>query len=253
MKKLKWLALVFVSAIMITGCGKERTPEEVVDDASKKMNELSNYAMKLEMTMSINSSGIEMTIPITIDEKVDEDSKIASMNMTFEMFGVKMTSEGYIDMSQDQTVTYAKDFLEDTWTKEYSANNELDDFVSITENASKVEKKDSEVKNVEHYQVTIEKDKMQQLLNASMNTIDETEEYTVNGDVVVDLYIDSKTNYINKMEMDLSNSVSMNAEDVEITAFSLTITLSDFNTVGTITIPDDVVANAVESSETVNS
>lgn len=251
MKKLKWLVVVFAGLFVITGCGK-KDYSSIIDESRKKMEDLSNYSVKMDMNIGAKTSGIEMNIPMSINMKLDAKSKIAQMDMTVSVFGIKVTTESYLDMSKEQAVTYTKENLSDTWTKEYSENTaNLQEFTSITENSSKIEKKKSDEKGVDHYAVTISKEKMQELLSESMNSMgSETEGYEVEEDVVVDLYINQKSGYITKMDMDLADVIKMDEEDGEITAFTMTLTFADFNTVGKVTIPEEVIANALEKSDT---
>ncbi len=251
MKKTKWLALVVAMVFLFTGCGKKLSDAEIIDNAGKQMKELSNYAMTMDIQMGIKSSGLEMSIPFTIDLELDNQSKLGYMKLVAEILGISITSESYMDASTNPNVTYTKEVMADTWTKKYSEDaDEFDDIVSITENSENIEKKESNDKNILYYQVTITKEKMQELLNESMSTVEsDTETYTIDGDVIVDLYIDKKTNYITKMEMDLLDVISFDEEDTELTAFTMSITFSKFNEIDKITIPDEVIENAVEEQE----
>lgn len=252
MKKSKWLIALVAGIFAVTGCGNSNKDyDTVIDDARKKMEGLSNYSMTMEMNMGMKASGIEMTIPMTADMKIDNKSNIAQMNMSVSMFGMKVTTESYMDMSGEQTITYTKETLGEGWTKEYSENaTNFQEFTSITENSSKIEKKKSDEKDADRYAVTISKEKMQDLLSESMGTMgSDTEGYEIASDVVVDLYINKKSGYITKMSMDLKDVIKMDESEGELTECTFTFTFADFDKLGTITIPEDVVANAVEESE----
>ena len=247
MKKRNWFALLLVIGLTLTGCGKKENDSEIIDNARKKMNALSSYAMTMDISMGIKSGGFEMNMPFTIAAKLDNVSKNAKMDIAIEVFGMSIETESYVDASGEQTITYTKEVMEDAWTKSYSENTGgLQDFASITENSTKIEKKKSNDKTLAYYQITISKDKMQTLLNESMNAMDSTDAYVIEKDVVVDIYIDKKTNYITKMEMNLLDVMTIDDEDAELTEFKMSITFSQFDEIGTITIPAEVIENAVE-------
>ncbi len=77
---------------------------------------------------------------------------------------------------------------------------------------------------------------------------DSVEEYQIEKDVVIDAYIDKESNYITKIVMDLKDVMTVE-EDVELTSATITITIYDFDKVGTITIPEEVIQNAQEEAE----
>lgn len=247
MRKSKWLVALLVSVIALTGCGKTENVEDVINTAGQKMRDLSNYAMKMEMNVGIKASGLEMTVPMTIDAKIDVKSETAQMNMAIEMMGMKMSTEGYVQTEEGKTTTYTKEMMGDTWTKEYSDDKTgFNDVMMIADNFSKIEKKKSNDKSANCYKATISKDKMDSFLSA-MST-DNMEGYSIEKDVVIDVYVDKKSNYITKLVMDLKDVMEAD-EEVEITAATITITFSDFDQVGTITIPEEVITNAVEESD----
>lgn len=250
MKKSKWLMALVAGLLVVTGCGKKNY-DSIIDESRKKMEDLSNYSMKMEMNVGVKASGIEMTIPMTATAKLDNKAKTAQMEMTVSMFGMKVTTESYMDLSKEQAITYTKESLSEAWTKEYSENPiNFQEFTTITENSSKIEKKKSDEKGTDHYAVTISKEKMQELMTASMDSMGtESEDFKIEKDVVIDLYIDKKSGYMTKMAMDFADIIQLDEEDGEITEFTMTLTFADFNTVGTVTIPEDVVANATEESD----
>lgn len=257
MKSLKKLLAVFlVSAVCLTGCGKEKSAIEVLNDASDKMSKLDNYGMKIDMEMSAKSEGIEMDIPMSIDAKVDEKNKTMHMDLTVSVLGIKVNTESYADYTDGKKVTtYTKDVTTEEWSKTEQENEDgLDSeiAVDIIKAATKIEKGKTEEKDVTLYQLTIEKDKMNELLSdslSSLGTEDMTEEVAVSKDVVVDIYV-NKDGYISKLVMDLSDVVSATAEEeVEFTKFVMTIAFDEFNKVGEIKIPEDVVKNATLTEE----
>ncbi len=246
MKKSKWLVALFVSVVALTGCGKTENVKEVFATAEKKMDALSNFTMKMEMNIGVKSSGVEMTIPTTIETKMDVKSKTSKMNMSVEMMGMKLSTEGYTQTVDGKVITYTKEMMGDTWTKEISDDDDSNDVLSIAEHAKKIEKKKSDDKAANCYQLTISKEDMTALLGTM--GADSVEEYQIEKDVVIDAYIDKESNYITKIVMDLKDVMTVE-EDVELTSATITITIYDFDKVGTITIPEEVIQNAQEEAE----
>ncbi len=258
-KKSKWLTALFVSVVALTGCGKSsENASEVLDTARKQMNELSNYSMKMEMKMGVKAEGMSMEIPVVVDAKVDEKSGTAQMTTTASMFGMESTTEGYTQVVDGKTITYSKGNYElngeQVWTKETSDEvSKYNEFVAITEFGTKIEKKKSNDKNADYYQVTISKEKMKELMNDSSSLMGDMdfENADIKNDVVLDIYVDKKSNYITKMTMDLKDVISLDDPEVEmeISECSFTFTFSDFNKVGTVTIPEDVITSAIDQSD----
>ena len=257
MKKSKWLAALLVSVLMLTGCGKTTSSEDAgkaLDEANKKMEELSNYAMKMEMTMGMKAEGMTMEIPVVMNAKVDAKNKIMQMDGSVKVMGEEETMESYTQEVDGKTIEYSKgiSYLDgeevDVWYKETEeASVGYDEFISIAENASKVEQKKSNDKNTNYYQVTIAKEKMQEIMNSSSDLTMGEEEYEIASDVVVDIYVDKTSGYITKISMDLAKVISLDTEaQIEISEFTFTISLSEFDKVGNVTIPEDVIANAID-------
>ena len=257
MKKSKWLAALLISVLALTGCGKtEENASEVLDTARKQMNELSNYSMKMEMKMGLKAEGMTMEVPVVVDAQIDEKSGTAKMTTTASMFGMEFSTEGYTQVVDGKTITYTKGNFElegeQVWTKETSDEPAgYGEFVAITEYGTKVEKKKSDDKNANHYQITISKDKMKELMSESSSLMGDgmdLSDYDIKNDVIVDVYVEKNSNNITKLSMDLKEVISLEDMEVEmeISDCMLTFTFSEFYKVGTITIPEDVTTNAID-------
>ncbi len=257
MRKSKWLVALFVSLLALTGCGKKEDFAEVLDASRKKMDELSNYAMKMEMKIGVKAEGIEMTLPVVVDAKIDAKSQTGEMTTSMQFMGMDISTQSYTQTVDGKTTTYTKEEMDDeeVWTKETSESaTDYKQFVSITENSTDIQKKKSDDKNADYYQVTISKEQMQSLMKESSNLMGDSmdmEGYDIKNDVVVDVYVDKNSHYITKLGIDLKDVMSMDEMEagVELTEASITISFSEFDKVGTITIPEDVIENAQEYSD----
>lgn len=115
MKNYKKIAvLLLVGVFLLTGCGKK----DPFKTAQEKMRNLDNYHMTMNMTLGMKSSGIEMEIPVTMEMDADEKNKMAKMETSVSFFGMKMTTESYLDSRDEKkTIAYEKDTSSDTWKK----------------------------------------------------------------------------------------------------------------------------------------
>lgn len=247
--KLKNIVLALTSILLFAGCGDD--PAKTLDKVSSNMSKLDNYEMTMTLNMGVKSEGVEMTIPINVSANVDEKNKTASMDTTIEMMGFKVTTESYLDMTGDKTITYTKSVSDDDeWTKSENDSQDISGISSIIKAGTKVTKKDTKEKDVIYYQVTVSKETMEKYMKEMGDTEDLTETVEFNDDVVMDVYISKDKKYLKKIYIDFSKFVKIEDEDAEMTEFNLEISFDKFNKVGDIKIPQEVIDNAVEEDET---
>lgn len=93
MKRLKWIAILPVFVMVLTGCGKKENLKSILATAEKKMDDLSNYTMNIEMKIGFKAPGFELLVPATMETKVDQKTQTAKANITFEILGMKLSTE----------------------------------------------------------------------------------------------------------------------------------------------------------------
>lgn len=255
-EKILKIVIPFLLVIVASVC-IFNTPGNILSRATKKMSKLNSYQMVVDFTMGMKSQGIEMEVPITVDTSYNSKSKAAKMDVSVTFFGMKVTNEGYVDYkNKKKVITYLKDSY-GNWAKdenEKSIDSKIAiDFIDV---ASKPKKVKSNDKNLYHYQMTIKKDKMLELMKSSAELIggsadmEVTElDYEFIKDIVFDIYVNKKSKYITRIVMDLTNSIKMNSDeaaDAEITKYTMEFKFDKFNTVEEIKIPEDVLKNAVD-------
>lgn len=249
MKRLKFIVAIFCTFLIATGCSVSN--EKMLLNVSKNMNELDNYHMDVKMSMVMKSEGVELTIPISIGSNVDNKDKIASLETSVEMFGFKVTTEGYMDYTNDkETIVYTKSTEEgNIWEKEVKSNengNESDiiGIYNIITNGTKITKKESNDKNILYYQISVSKEDGEKLL--SSNEAGEfSEDVNLKDDIIVDVYIDKKEKLLQRIYVDFSKFMEVTEEDVEISKLDFEVTFDKYNKVGTVQIPEEVIKNAV--------
>lgn len=246
--KLKNIVLALTSVLLFAGCGNN--PAKTLEKVSSNMSNLDNYEMKMTLNMGVKSEGVEMSIPINISANVDEKNKKASMDTTIEMMGFKVTTESYLDMTDDETITYTKSVSDDdVWTKSTSKNQDISNISKIIEAGTNVTKKSTKEKDVIYYQVTVTKEIMEKYMKEMGDTEDLADSVEINDDVVMDVYISKDKKYLKKIYIDFSKFTKIEDEEAEMTEFNLEISFDKFNEVGNVEIPKEVIDNAKEEDE----
>jgi hypothetical protein len=251
---LKMLPVFVMSCLFATGCFLNPTSD--LKKASKKMAKLDSYQMTLDFTIGVKSQGIEMEVPVSLENSYHSKSKASKMNISISVFGMTVSSEGYISYSDDnKVITYIKDSSTEEWTKEESDNTVdsqiVSDFIAI---AQKIEKVKSDDKSLKKYQIIIAKEdaiKSISSLTSLLSSLDMDidEEYEVTDDIVIDIYVNKKSKYITKIAFDLTDSIQIKDADTEntsITKFTMELKFDKFNEVEEISIPEDVIKNAID-------
>ncbi len=252
LKILLPVLLVIMAIIYISN-----TPRGILSSASKKMSKLNSYQMVVDFTMGMESQGIEMEVPITVDTSYNSNSEAAKMDVSITYFGMKITSEGYVDYKdKKKVITYLKDSF-GSWTKgesEESIDSKL--AIDFIDAATKIKKVKSGDKSLYHYEITIKKDKMLELMkestqliggNADMEVTDL--DYEFSKDIVFDVYVNKKSKYITRMVLDLTDSIKMASDEAqgsEITKYTMELKFDNFNKVEDIKIPEEILKNAVD-------
>lgn len=109
MKKTKrWLALALCILLllpMMQGC-KQKTPEEIFNDALTNMADLKNMRMKMSMQMNMSVMGQEMSINISTEADVLTNPVKGKMEMKMEAGGISMEMPMYYQQQGDAFMTY---------------------------------------------------------------------------------------------------------------------------------------------------
>lgn len=252
-KRLMFIIAIFSTFLIATGCTVSN--EKMLENVSKNMNKLDNYGMNIKMSMVMKSEGVEMAIPVVIDSKVDNKNKMAFLTTSVEMFGFKVTTDGYMDYTNDkETIVYTESTDEGTtWEKEVKSNNngnesDIIGIHNIITNGTKVTKKESDDKNTLYYQISISKEEAQKLLSSN-DTGELAEDVNLKDDITVDVYVDKKEKLLKKIYIDFSKFMEVTTEDVEISKFDFEVIFDQYSKVGNVEIPEDVIKNAVEVNE----
>lgn len=252
MKKLKWSILGIACLFLVTGCGT--TPEETLKKATNNMSALDTCHMKVKANISMKSEGVEFELPINLDMDVDNVTKISKMDVAFSLMGMNIKTTGYIDASNElETITYTQDVSDlSVWTKEVSKTNSFSisdlKFDQIAESIKEIK---SEDKNSKTFEVNIPKEKIKELISKSQyDTSDfNLDEIEMKDNIIINITVDKKTNYISRIYLDLLKSISFSNQDVEITKLDIELLITEFNTNETIKIDQSIIDSANKSIE----
>ncbi len=100
MKYIRILAasLVFLLALLMTGCGEDIYQEYL--NADEKMSMLEAVSGSIDYDIEMEAMGITMSVPITADYKARmENNELAemSMDMSYSLLGQEISASAYID------------------------------------------------------------------------------------------------------------------------------------------------------------
>lgn len=91
------IACLLCTGIMLTSCQK---PSDVIEDAIENTQKLDSYAAEMEIAMEMDMGGMQLSIPVTMDMKVQNaqsDTPIMSATISMSMLGTAMDMDMYSD------------------------------------------------------------------------------------------------------------------------------------------------------------
>ena len=261
---MKKVLLSLAAAVLIfTGCGKK---VDRLEEFKTAFSSIKSAEVKMEAKMSLEQEGMNVDVNIPMTMKVSEKGVYAKLEKnTFieqdiELYGSiekeKVTlyipsfdeefniGEGFMKLELDLNDESLKDYTEGLdEVKEEDVDKYLTDKVIVF-----VEEKDG----LDHYQVVINDELLEQIAKDNNEEFEKT-----NMEIKFDVYIDSKTKTLSKIEFDFKDLIAKVAEtgelededfDLEmIKTFLFTIEFKNVNNT-TVTIPQSVIDNATSLS-----
>ncbi|MDO4978296.1 MAG: hypothetical protein Q4E53_13675 [Eubacteriales bacterium] len=129
-----FLALVLILSMAATGCSKKASPKSAADILKINEDEKNNsYSMEgsVHMEMGMEAMGLTFDIPITMDMKMDVADKNAhgTMDLTMDMGALggenTLSSELYMEKTENEIVVYSKTNEDSKWSKEGSDSEQM--------------------------------------------------------------------------------------------------------------------------------
>lgn len=278
MKKIsKILALVLIAAmaLSLTACNSF---EAKLTKAVKQMNEVKNLHMdmsfQISMAMTFMGQGMDMDLDMDMAADIQKEPRLMSMDMTLSMLGMSQQMQQYMEQTDEGYVMYLSEDGGKSWHKQDVPTTEAQSQISALDGmglfldcAKSFEEKGEESvlgSAAVRYDGVLEGAYIARAMEMSgaFGTLEETlgleldEEDMENlGGIPTSLWIDKKSGMIVRYEMDMTEvmqSLTGNLVEsllgeyglegagvsVELSAVVTRATLSNFDQVGEIVIPD---------------
>ncbi len=255
MKKIKLGSLLFGLILLVTGCNSSLDDASRITKASENMSLLESYSTKIIMDIEGESSLMTLSFNVSMDADVDVKNEKNHMVMNMNILGMEISSEIYSIKNDDSYTVYGKLGDDDKWYKSNASSKEnqvidnkgLMEITSLIKDNTNIKKIATE-NNITHYKVTLDKDAVKTIINSTEQITgneNNLEEVKIKDNLIIDLYL-TKDNYISKIDIDLSNVIDYDAKDNEISKYKLIIEFSNHNNLKDITVPTEIINNAIE-------
>lgn len=254
MKKIKYFMILCATILLVSGCGKKIDAKNLIEDASKKMEDLKSFNMNLNIDMAFSSQGFSVGMQADVAGEVDVKNNITHTTTTATVLGMTTTSESYDIQKDGKEITYTSDDEGETWTYETKEVSEgKTEIINITDKYKSVKKVKSDEKGLTKLEVTFDKKFFNDNSDMFGDGLD-MDSMSLDKDLVMYVYIDEDS-HITKMVMDLKEYIdedSLNKDsetNLTIDKIVITIEFSKFDKVGELTVPEKIINDATLSNE----
>lgn len=231
---------------LLVGCGNEKTPQEVFEEASQKMEKIDNLTIKMKMEFGIEQDNEIQNVDMNIIAKIDEMSKMTDMDISMDMGGMAFNIKSYTETVDGKNITYTKNLLGEGYTKTTSDIEEdtldTDEMTDMLDDVNNIKEVESDIKGMKKYEASFSKEDIQKLMEMSGEFTGE-ENIQIVSDLTIPVYIDNE-GYVRKMVMDMTDFIAP-VEGMSYTKVAVTFEFSDFNNT-TVSIPENVKTSASE-------
>lgn len=238
MKKSKILAGILAFTLLLTGCGGEKPTKEenMVTKTIENMEKLNNFHVAYMIDMETVINGEMETLMMSIDQDIDQQHKTFYTFLSMSLAGNDTEGEAYEEYRDGKMITYENGKTEeDPWIKSTQVTELGSDFAFLA-NAKDI-KEISNENGKKTYEAIIDKETVKALVfNTGLG--EEKAEYQ-----------ESRVKYIiddNDHVTRFTITIPVIQEE-HTTMINMTANFSQFNKVGDIEIPEEIIANAVEA------
>ena len=258
-KKIVWLlaSVMLLSAVALGGCGKkEVTAESLVKEANENMEKVKSYAGDLDMQMSMNisSEGVAMDMDMVMEGTFEGtmEPEIFHLKGTMDMslLGLSMDMDMYSQVEGDKAISYIGVMNE--WMKSETAVDEssMQDMYTVAGDgkdmtlAEETEKIDDREVYVLTSTITGEEfEQIMGLMDSMSSGVGDMDWSTMQADVTMKIYKDTVLPASVSIEMsDSGEGIESEGVVVKFNSISVVMNYSDFDTIDSITIPDEALA-----------
>lgn len=265
---------------VITPNNAELSVSEIFEKAMENTASIKSASYSIGMDMEMSSEGTDFSIATTGNIKMTADPMEYEMTLDMNMgeeIG-SMTTTSYLVNEDGKQVLYSGVVYggETFWSKQYDATldsfeqyNAMENIEMYLENAESFKENGTDDINgteAVRYDGTITGESLENAINSTLGdlgtSIDGTdlsasEIFNGIGDLTLSVWIDKETLTVRKYEMDMSEIMSklfenMSADDeslagIDVSKVFLSMTVSSYNDIDSITVPDDVKSAAEQT------
>ena len=276
------LALAFMSTIL-SGCGNKQTPAEKLAAAAEKTNQAQSVNSKLNMDfgVGVSASGMNMNLDMKMNFDCtsfkDPQKTKADGTLDLGIYG-KQTMQIYSEKKDNQMLVYSN--TGSGWTtasadtmNQVDPSKELELFTEVAENfkeagTEKINDQDA-IKitgtiSGENLKKIFDSNELLQEIKSIAGDDQEKLEQLYNnlGSISVNFWIDSKTGYLVKTQMDITDvlknlfsqamtqSGTPSGVGFDVSTANIEISFSNFDQAEDFTIPDEARTSANVNSST---
>ncbi len=254
---LKNALIILIVCIIVGGLAvlcytllfNKKSSAGIIESAINNMFNMDSYKMNMNLNLRASEENEEVAVNMNADSNIDIKNSLATFNISVSTSGVTFEIPTYIDMASKNL--YLKVPGEETWNK-VSLTDYLDgistdtssktkyvfeDYLRNDEFIEKIEKN----KDVSQYRLHFTKEILNKLSEDEENDFDASalSELGLEDGFDIDVYVNTKGNYISKVVLDFSNR---EISDVMFNEFVLTIEFSNIGSVEPISIPSEVLS-----------
>lgn len=275
----KYLSIILICLIVLTGCGKKETSVEVLKKVLTNEKEANSIAVKASVDFEMEQDGMNIDLPLELIMKVDaKNEKNGNIYINLADNPFTGTMELYANIKDKEMTMYMPSSiidliagLEDTnnhWIileetiSEGNESNTNFDFEEYKQEINKIIELITEddfiyideIDGLKHYQLKITTDLIKRIFEKIEEEYDSSIEEVLTEALVLDFYI--KDYMITKVEFDMTKMLATIADSMEDELFDISmikkllflIEVSGYNET-TVTIPENVKNTAITSEE----
>ncbi len=226
----------------------------ILEKANAAMDEIKSCNGKMDISMSTQQDGISFDIDMYADMAIDVLKKNAFISMKMDMSIINMDMDFYLD---DNTL-YMKNPLSEQWEKSTMSEDEYNKLFDEKANINILDMSDAlcaglkEVKGSNLDEILLKGDVFLGDLMNMVGSSQGTDLSNVKFDKFnVEISLDKNTYLLNNIKM--VTSFSLAEDETQGADMTIECQYSDYNSDINIVVPEDVLKNAVENPDLVDS
>ena len=266
----KGLAAMIAAGLLLAMGACELSPD-VIETCLNHTNQADSMTFEMDIVIGMTVLGQEVSTYTSGEGRSTSDPARVAMRYTQQVGGISVEAESYAEQSGDAYVQYTK--IGDQWMKQSFAVASINQdpkqaMMTYLGGITRYQKEGEDPvagKTASKYTAVISGDAIGKVLNASgaMSQLEQTgldasqvaDLYTDLGDLNVTLWVDETAMQAVKIEMNLTEmmktliekieqtqSADLSAAGLSITALSMSMTVTGYNNVDSIDIPDEALS-----------